>query len=374
MDKEKYDQKTYHHTKDILNVTSQQDINSKKALSSEPQTHILEQNCNCFNQESLPDVKKQSNKQNENGIRTLVKNSKKHTKKEIISAIICGAVTLTAFLSGIGSVLGFHIFDDLYIFQSPNKHPEINENDNEINTEKFIPDYTPGKENVRSDTVYKNNYGFFSKQDEMYYFATTFGIYKMTSSLEKCELVSDDSYPKFLNVLGDWIYYATIEGIYKIKTNGSNKTLIIQLDGYPIDMSIANGMIYYIKPDDLKLYSNSIVGNCERCLIDRNTYKFIITDWGIYFIQTEIERNYDGTITYHIISLNRFEYENGNIHLILENSYDSDGRLIDNVPLDLCDYKSWIAFCNYFGLFLMDKTTGRTKKIDDTGGYGLCVL
>ena len=237
----------------------------------------------------------------------------------------------------------------------------------------FVPDYASGKENVNSDSTYRNNQGFFSKQDQMYYFATSTGIYKINSSFEKCELIVDDIYAIHLNVLGDWIYYSSFDGIYKIRTDGKYKTRIVQLEEIPLDMSVHNKTIYCIKPDDAKLYSNDLNGQNEKCLYNKTVCKFICIDLYIYFVEAEVTKKDNIILSYRTTALKKMFYDGSDIQNIFETEYDNDGELLNDAPSNLCAYKDYVVCSNSFSLFLINRYSNDIKKINNQGGYGLCV-
>ena len=302
--------------------------------------------------------------------------------KKIWYIIILLIAAIVGIISGIFNMLGISVFGGISLIKDKTEDYKITteaiKKDDEMlsseqSTESFVPDYKPGKQNTINDSTYQNNLGYFSKQDEMYYFATATGIYKMNSDLGKCQLVIEDKYVRYLNVLGDWIYYSTENGIYKIKTDGSNKISVVQLKGYPVDMAIQYENLYYIKSSDGKLYSNNLNGENEKCICNDNINKFICIESYIYYVQAEITKN-DNTISYKSISLKSMDNNGNNIRTLFENTYNNDGVLINDTPQDLCEYGEYIVCSNYFGLFLIEKLTGEIKQINDKGGYGLCVF
>lgn len=291
-----------------------------------------------------------------------------YEKVNVWIAIIAGIFTILVSILTIISWVNSNYSNKI---TTETSSTENNKNKEEIKV--FVPDYEPGKENVINDSTYQNNMGCFSKQDKMYYFATSKGIYKMNSELKKCQLVIKDEYARYLNVLGDWIYYSTESGIYKIKTDGSEKTSVVQLEGYPLDMEIQYENLYYIKSSDHKLYCNNHNGESEKCIYDKPVTEFICIDAYIYFVQAERIDDESGT-HYRSLSLNSMFYDGGERYTLFENMYDNNGVLVNDTPQDLCEFGDYIVCSNYFGLFLIDKLTGERKQINNKGGYGLCVL
>ncbi len=157
-----------------------------------------------------------------------------------IIAGICGILGVSVF--GIIKAINNKTKDSKTIIESTQNNDKILSS--EQLTESFVTDYEPVKENIYKDSTYKSNNGYFSKQDKMYYFATSVGIYKTNNDFEECELITEDQNAQYLNVIGDWIYYSTDNGIYSVKTNGKEKSLIVELDDYPIDMMIVDKRIY----------------------------------------------------------------------------------------------------------------------------------
>ncbi len=90
--------------------------------------------------------------------------------------------------------------------------------------------------------------GLAAKQGEwVYYTNYPFGgLYKSKedgSSSTKLDYTS--CLFRYINILGDWIYYSTGSDIYKIKTDGSSKTRIVG-DIYCRNMIVIGDIIYYV--------------------------------------------------------------------------------------------------------------------------------
>ena len=132
-------------------------------------------------------------------------------------------------IAGICTILGVSIFGIIKAINNEVEDSKITTESTQNNSEMlsseqltkvFVPGHEQKKGNIYKDSTYKSNEGYFSKQDEMYYFATSIGIYKTNNNFEECELITEDQNAKYLNVIGDWIYYSTEKGIYGVKTDG----------------------------------------------------------------------------------------------------------------------------------------------------------
>lgn len=115
--------------------------------------------------------------------------------------------------------------------------------------DSFLPDYSPGKANTVGNSP--NNlglaYGGIAQQDGWLYFTTgmncTF-LYKMRTDGSERQLVTDEiGSHAGLNVVGDWIYYGRSAGIWKIRTDGSQKTLLDPIG--PQTLSIIGNTGYF---------------------------------------------------------------------------------------------------------------------------------
>lgn len=86
-----------------------------------------------------------------------------------------------------------------------------------------------------------NNEGMIAYQDGWYYYSNGKGIYKSKKSgKERKKIINEKG--RDINVIGDWIYYMTDDGIRKIKTDGTEYTFV-NSDGY--NMIVVGNWIYY---------------------------------------------------------------------------------------------------------------------------------
>lgn len=156
----------------------------------------------------------------------------------------------------------------------------------------------PTSINVINDTIY-----FVSKTDN--------SIYKLKVDGSEDPTAIPNATASSICVVGDWIYYVEckrsteinngfIGGINRIKTDGSNKTIIIP---GPIQMlNIEDGFIYYLKGDQGTgtIYRTNIdaINNKETKLSNGNVYNIIVDNHYIYYTVSEdglYKMNTDGS-------------------------------------------------------------------------------
>lgn len=71
-------------------------------------------------------------------------------------------------------------------------------------------------------------FGMVAKQGEWIYSADAHkGLYKHKENGSSVVKLSDQVQPTYINVVGDWVYFSTESSIYKVKTDGSSETKIV---------------------------------------------------------------------------------------------------------------------------------------------------
>lgn len=146
--------------------------------------------------------------------------------------------------------------------------------------------------------------GFVAQEGEWIYYRritrydpTTPGmIYKIRKDGSGDTKLNDDkSY--YINVLNGWIYYSDLNRIYKIRTDGSEQTLLTNEFG---QLNVSGNWIYYnSSADGNKIYKISIDGTNKTKLNDDSSSSLnIVQDW-IYYRNAADRKMYkvriDGT-------------------------------------------------------------------------------
>lgn len=209
--------------------------------------------------------------------------------------------------------------------------------------------------NVVGDWVYYYDVGYHS-------------ICKVkTDGSEKRQL--SEKVTNTLVVMGDWIYYSTQTlGISKMKTDGTNDTLIIKdqtVNGY---FNITNDSIYYTtgSPDQHTLYKANIDGSNKSRFADVLCYLTIIEDDWIYYMDAGnglyLRRiKTDGTSKTKItdIPIGRYNVSGNKIYYVprddAQNIYlmDLDGRnkiKITNNPNSINTQQHLIGWIDYLNI------------------------
>ena len=93
-----------------------------------------------------------------------------------------------------------------------------------------------------------SNGGYAAQQGDWIYYSSTSGIYKTKMDGTETTKLGDEQ-AKYINVVGDWIYYTYYtnhisQGIYKMKLDGTEKTMLYN-DTIPELMYVSGDWIYF---------------------------------------------------------------------------------------------------------------------------------
>ena len=134
------------------------------------------------------------------------------------------------------------------------------------------------------------NGGYVAQQgDWIYYYDRGYGLSKIKIDETNKTLITDDHIEN-INVIGDWIYYinGSDQGtIYKIRTDGTEKTKICNMD-LVWDLIVVADWMYYSKYDSntfsYKLYKMKTDGTEQTMFSTNDSYDdFIVVDGWIYY-------------------------------------------------------------------------------------------
>lgn len=143
-------------------------------------------------------------------------------------------------------------------------------------------------DNYTSNLNLMEGWLYFSSYDENGFFKN---IYKMkTDGSERIKL-SEDS-PSYMNVVGDWIFYSNIndgDKIYKMKTDGSCRTRINYDPSW--NLIVFDGWIYYVSGNLLCKVKTD--GSQKTVLLDevhRIRALYVIDEW-LYYLGDGVKPN-----------------------------------------------------------------------------------
>lgn len=163
----------------------------------------------------------------------------------------------------------------------------------------FVPDYTSAAEintegittgNMTNAAKYRDNWwqgGLLTWQGDWVYLARPeedFAIYKVRSDGSEFQRVGD-AFGSSINVVGDWIYYLSINGSrpWKMRTDGSMNTLIC--DEECSFLSVSNDFLYYAGD---RLYRMRTDGSDKVALTeDLTIFPCVAGDWVYYTVKRE---------------------------------------------------------------------------------------
>lgn len=205
------------------------------------------------------------------------------------------------------------------------------------------------------------------------------GIYKMRNDgteVQKIYGSENICYYEWLNVAEDWIYYVCSEqsapfdwdnsifGIYKIKTDGTEKTKIF--DEYIYEMSVVGNWIYYIDYNENKsgIYRMRLDGSDITLIYKRDKEKYIldmnvIGDW-IYFPDRVYDANDAGVNYISTNGIYKIRTDGSNQTLIYEHEVKSQ-RLYKMI---ISDDKIYVILDEFLKVFDLDGNEISSVSID----------
>ncbi|MCY6372565.1 DUF5050 domain-containing protein [Clostridium ganghwense] len=233
---------------------------------------------------------------------------------------------ITACVGGIKSASGKYLDQDTVMYFKIKDNP-IKKYNHELNE--------------RGNTCGNINNGgeFVQKGDWIYYCDYVNGLYKMKSNGTEKFMITNDVVDN-INVMGNWIYYRD-NGLYKIKTDGTNKT---ELDDNNVAIiNVVGEWIYYINMSDRgKIYKMKIDGTSKTSLsqYEYEAYNLIVDEGWMYFSNT-------------LNGYSIYKMKTDGTQLVKLNSDESyDVNVIDD----------WIYYCNF-----SDNKKLYKMRVDGTG-------
>lgn len=152
---------------------------------------------------------------------------------------------------------------------------------------------------IVANTNGENNYIFTIYQDNIYYALNSGNLYRIkTDGTNKTKIAELSSYARELTVSGIWIYYKAENCLYKMKTDGTSITKL--LDDYSEDpYSVEDEWLYYSGRNDngdfVDTYRMKIDGT-EKTKLSDGLFFTVEGDW-LYFEKDGwlYKANLDGT-------------------------------------------------------------------------------
>lgn len=180
-----------------------------------------------------------------------------------------------------------------------------------------------------------NNRGLASKQGEWTYFASSTGIYKIKDDNSNLTRLCDARGAYHVNVSGGWVYFLNNCNIYKVRTNGLDYQKFSDAKAY--SLTVVDGWMYYtpdgsfsapiIRTPIDKYQPQTVVEESvmDRCITKEKIYfKY---DGSLYSVNPDGSNrvNYgSGLYTQHMMFYNGYKYTTGT----LTKSYVDDTNLV----------------------------------------------
>lgn len=162
------------------------------------------------------------------------------------------------------------------------------------------------------------------------------GIYRINTSGSKKEKISDD-YGMYLNKCGNYLYYIDLKSdeynIVRMKTNGEDKEIVEQ-DIDIAKITVVDNWIYYFKGS--KLYKVKTNGNDKQVLLDQSIENYEIKGKWIYYsyinngkyVIAKTKTNGEDTQKIDVDASKAFFVDGKKIYYIYQN-YNSDEYTIN---------------------------------------------
>jgi hypothetical protein len=151
------------------------------------------------------------------------------------------------------------------------------------------------------------------------------GFFKIKTDGTDKQKINDDANIMGIIVQDEWIYYSTGNNLIKMKTDGSGK---VHLDEDALDLQIFNNWIYYTKYNKRGIYKIRTNGSEKtRVCSIQPMYFVVVGDWIFYQSDHYLSRiKTDGTQQSNILKIQSFSLEFDDGWLYFAN-VDDDGKL-----------------------------------------------
>lgn len=169
-----------------------------------------------------------------------------------------------------------------------------NDTDNDKNTiEDSFKDLSSNTVGNSSQNI--NSDGYIASQIDWFYYSNGKGLYKVkTDNTERQQISLDKA--KYINVVGDWIYFYSqtddLSGIFKIRIDGSERQYLGTGKYY---LNVVNDWIYFmdntIGDYNYGIYRMRTDGSKKELLINENISNIYIIDDYIYY---RLDKDNDG--------------------------------------------------------------------------------
>lgn len=212
------------------------------------------------------------------------------------------------------------------------------------------------KDELRGNSVGNiMNHGIAAIQDEWIYYVNDFHgnrIYKIKIDGSDRTQVNDES-SRYINVIGDWIYYSNPSKVFKIRKDGSERTQITYDIPSPQHISVVGDWIYYRINPGSKIHRIRTDGSDLTKLDDLDSdYLNVVDGWIYYLGRSGSFGSYTGYGIYGLRS-------DGSEQVLISKDHPWHINVVDD----------WIYYCNWDDNHRVYKIhisgIGRTKVNDD---------
>jgi hypothetical protein len=187
-----------------------------------------------------------------------------------------------------------------------------------------------------------SNEGFVALDGQWIYYSTESGLWKVTNDNKSKVKISEDK-ANYINIIDGWIYYINLNdsNIYKLKSDGTEKSKV--LEDTVVTMDIVENMIYYSsKNNDINerplLYKMNLNGTNRICLTPQNSNtieNIVASDNKLYYIyrgSTLTKTNTDGTNKLFVSSdlVKHFCFSKNQIYYTASRTFQKSGLMVIN--------------------------------------------
>lgn len=173
---------------------------------------------------------------------------------------------------------------EIYLYDNTSFLPEAIDNDTNQNSEPQDTDSSSSSEPQGERTQFHGN---ATISNDWIYYADNSGLCRIKTDGSDKQVVINEDYVQSIEVKDDWIYYKNISGLYRIKTNGNDKQQIYagNLSSFTVDQDwIYCSYTWHSEQDSNVIFRIKTDGSNKQKILDwHESEKMVVADEWLYF-------------------------------------------------------------------------------------------
>ncbi len=212
---------------------------------------------------------------------------------------------------------------------------------------KMRPDGSEKQVVVEEDADQSGGIQYLNVIDGWIYYTSASDIVKIRTDGSERTVIEPLAGAMYLNVVGDWIYYSATRGIYKIRVDGEEKTELHE--ARTMEINVVGDWIYFInRDDDWRPYRVSTDGSKSDRVSSDEIIELHYYNGDLYFTT--------GTVTIGRVSADGGSSSDLGEHPVTSGFIIDDGYLYHLIRVD---------GSRHFSLLGMDLESGETEVIQE---------